>query len=304
MALYRFTLRLIAPLGTPIVGPTLFGQICWQIVEEAGEDALCAWLANPDQRYRLSDGFPANFLPRPLVHPRPIPANAFDRLKEIKKRTLVRRDAWLQLRDAWRDAELEPQDTFKEPRLSRRVAHNHAHRGGQGTLEEGGLYFLEEDWRFANEHCDIDLYVETSEPLAEVRRRLEALGQRGYGRDAGTGRGRWQVLWGEQDDLLATHPGPRRMSLSRGVLDLENMQDALWKLEPHLGRVGPELSLRGISPFKYPVLLTKPGLTFTPKGPGPWGRLLTGVHPTRPEIVLMAEHIAIPFNEASEEARA
>jgi CRISPR-associated protein Csm4 len=82
------------------------------------------------------------------------------------------------------------------------------------------------------------------------------------------------------------------------------MRDALWRLEPHAGRLGPELALAGISPFKRPVLLMRPGATFTPEGPGPWGRMLTGLHPDRPEVVLNARHIAIPFREAAPAAEA
>ncbi len=305
MALFRLTLRLTAPLGTPLAGPTLFGQVCVLRAEAEGAAAVTDWLADPARLWRISDGFPAGLLPRPLVTPRPVPAEALDGIKALKRRTLVRRAAWLGLRDGWADDRLAADDTAPDPALPRRIAHNHADRLGQGTQETGGLYFLDEDWRFAEaERRDIDLYVETAEPLATVRHWIGALGARGFGRDAGTGRGRWTVTAAEGDTELPAHPGPRRMSLSRGLLEPATMRAALWKLEPHLGRLGPEHTLTGLSPFKRPVLLTRPGATFAPHGPGPFGRLLPGVHPERPEVVLNALHLAIPFAEAPQEARA
>jgi CRISPR-associated protein Csm4 len=305
MALYRLTLRLTAPLGTPLAGPTLFGQICWLRREAEGEAALVAWLADPARLWRVSDGFPAGFLPRPLTHPRPVRPEAFDRLKALKRRSLVTRAAWDRLRGGWSDEALAEDETAADPALPRRLAHNHVDRGGQGTQETGGLFFLDEDWRFARDGTrDIDLYVETAEPLAAVEALVADLGRRGYGRDAGTGRGRWTVVAAAEDAALADPPGPRRMSLSRGVLDPATMHDALWRLEPHFGRLGPQLALAGVSPFKRPVLLTRPGATFTPAGPGPWGRVLRDVHPERPEVVFNALHLAIPFAEAAPAAAA
>lgn len=300
MALYRLTLRLTAPLGTALIGPTLFGQICVLRAETEGSQAVTDWLADPARLWRISDGFPAGFLPRPLEAPKPLPPQALDRAKARKRQGFVTRAAWLRLRDGWEDSRLGEGETAADPALPRRLTRNHVHRLGQGTIEEGGLFRLTEDWRFADPaRRDIDLYVETAEPLDRVRALVGMLGAQGYGRGASLGRGLWQVAAAEEDAELGNHPGPRRMSLSRGVIDPATMREALWRAEPLAGRLGPQLSLAGVSPFKRPVLLTRPGATFTPAGPGPWGRLLSGVHPTRPEVVVNALHLAIPFSEAA-----
>lgn len=300
MPLWRLTLRLSAPLGTPLAGPTLFGQLCVLRAEAEGSDAVTGWLADPARVWRVSDGFPAGFLPRPLARPRPVARADFDRIKKVKKRTLVARAAFLRLRGAWDEKWLAEGDTAAEPALTRRIAHNHVHRGGQGTLETGGLFFLDEDWRFADPATrDVDVYVETAEPLETVRGLVDDLGRRGFGRDAGTGRGRWQLIGAGEDAELAAGSGGRVVSLSRGALTPATMREALWRLAPHVGRLGPEHALSGVSPFKRPVLLTRPGATFRPAGDGRFGQLLRGVHPTRPEVVLNALHLAIPFAEAA-----
>ncbi len=300
MALFRLTLRLTAPLGTPIVSPTVFGQLCWLRREAEGETALAAFLADPARVWRLSDGFPAGFLPRPLVRPRPVPRDLFDDAKEVRRHGLVARSAFLRLRGAWDETGLGRGETAPDATLGRRIAHNHVDRGGHGTQATGGLYFLDEDWRFADERRrDVDLYVETSEPLEVVRGLIARLGERGYGRDGGIGRGRWVIAGAGEDRELAGAGGGRRLSLSRGALDPATMREGLWRLEPHFGRLGPDLSLAGVAPFKRPVLLTRPGATFRPEGAGPFGRMLGGLHRDRPEIVLNALHLTLSFGEAA-----
>jgi len=283
-----------------VQGPTLFGQVCWLRREAEGEAALTAWLGDAAALWRLSDGFPAGFLPRPLVRPRPLAPAGLERVKEMRKRRYVSRAAFLRLRDAWDEGQLRDQDTAREPDCHRQITRNHVDRRGQGTIEEGGLFRLSEDWRFADEGTrDLDLYVETAEPLVRVRAFVAELGRRGYGRGASLGRGLWEVAEAVEETALPDHPGPRRLSLSRGVLDPATMTAALWRAEPQAGRLGPQLSLAGVAPFKRPVLLTSPGATFEPAGPGPFGRLLRGVHPERPEVVVNALHLALPFREAA-----
>ena len=58
------------------------------------------------------------------------------------------------------------------------------------------------------------------------------------------------------------------------------------------------MTATGASPFKRPVLLTRPGMTFRPRGDGPFGRWLARVHPSRPEIGINGFHVTIPFTEA------
>ncbi len=299
MALYRLTLLLTAPLGTPMTGPTLFGRLCWLVRETEGEAALAAWLADPARMWRLSDAFPAGCLPRPLGRPRPLSSDQLKSVKELKKRPMLRRETWLQRRAAWDDAALDPErDLCRDAALFWRTAHNTIDRRTGKTLEAGGLYFTSEDWRFVREENRwLDLYVECHDTPDRVRWAFEELGREGYGRDASTGRGRWDVLeFAEDRDLMGTE-GDRRMSLSSGFLTPETMADAYWRLEPLFGKAGPQLAASGISPFKHPVLLTKPGMTFRPLGEGPWGRWLTGVHPERPEIGVNGLHLAIRFAE-------
>ena len=302
MSLFRATLKLESALGTPLAGPTLFGQLCWIKHEMKGEAELETWLSNEDNLWKISDGFPHGYLPKPLVHP------DFSRQKNLETKDLktrkkciyVRRNVWLDHRDNWDEYTLVIENFIKEPVLSHRLAHNTIDRHGRGTVEEGGLFFLDEDWRFAKQGFNkIDIYIEASQKdKDEIWELLTLLGNYGFGRDASTGRGRWQVEDIVEDMELASGTGQRLMSLSRGVLTPETMHNALWQIVPHFGRTGPQLSLTGISAFKRPVLLTRPGTSFSKGKSGAFGKILKNIHPDRKEIVLNGLHIAIPFSEA------
>jgi len=306
MALYRLTLELAAPLGTPLAGPTLFGQICWLKRETDGEAALVSWLGDPARIWRISDGFPHGCLPKPLCRPS-VTAGFDPDHKARKKRPYVTREGWFRHRAAWDEARVDfSQEMRPDPTLLRRLAHNVVDRHGRGTLDEGGLYFADEDWRFASDNAQkrkVDLYVEAEVPMDEVRAMLALLGDVGFGRDASTGRGRWQVVEAGEDRDLTSGPGKRRMTLTRGILTPRTMRDALWRIEPHFGRAGPQLALAGSSPFKRPVLLIRPGASFTPAGGGPFGAWLTGVHPEHPEVGINGLHITIPLDEATAHSR-
>lgn len=301
MTLYRVTLRLQGPLGSPPVGPMLFGQLCWIVAEHDGPDAMPDWL-DPDRMWRLSDALPQGYLPKPLARPRILDRAQMQDAKQRKKAALVSREAWLAHRAAW-DENRVPVDAIKSwPEASLKRAHNTIDRQRGTVAAEGGLHFAHEDWRFTNAPL-LDLYVETGDAPDRIERLLGLLGEAGFGRDASTGRGRFMVEGVARDDALADLPGAtrpasiRHVSLSRGVLTPATMQDARWRVAPHFGRTGPQISLTGHSPFKRPVLLMRPGASFQREGVA--GRWLTGLHPDRPEIGLNGFHLSIPFAEAA-----
>lgn len=314
MTLYHLSLKLLSPLGSPLVGPQIFGMVCQLYHDIHGAEQLESWLKTPEKTWRISDGFPENCLPKPFSIPILHDKNNFVVHKKIRKSPWIRRETWLKYRNSWSETKLSVDDFVKDPGLTKKIAHNIIDRHGGKTLERDGLFFVQEDWRFdrntdnfsyletTNQKLPrsnyLDLYIEAQEDQDFVFNLISELGQRGYGRDATTGRGLFEVAQINFDTELTNLPGAkRRMSLSRGVYTPSSMQDAYWKIEPHFGRVGPDLTYKAISPFKYPVLLTLPGTSFILEGkvlPGKW---VKGIHPERPEICLNGFHLAIPYTE-------
>ncbi len=320
MTLFRVRITLRAPLGTPLTSGTLFGHLCWVMREARGESALTAWLASlPERPWALSDAFPRDRLPFPMLPPVPperpdtMDKAALDRLRKAKKQAKqawVSLDVWRHVRDRCsapllRAAQLAP-DTDGEGeggRLPRRelaavrIAHNTIDRQTGSTPDEGGLYFVDEDWGFAdNPHRDI--YVRAETTAVEIEALFGGVGEAGYGRDATYGRGHFgvdgidtdAVAWLDQGD------GNRRLSLSQGALGA-NMAEPRYKLYTLFGKLGVGMLDDGVRPWKKPLLLTRAGCTFRPTDEGPYGAWLTGIHQDRPEVGHNAFHLAIPYTE-------
>lgn len=307
---YRILLKLQSPLGTPLHSGTLFGHLCWALRETQGEPALEHWLAGLRQSpFLISDGFPAGWLPRPLLEPakrsQP-PADPgerrqfFDQLKKRRKARWMRREDFLRLREALsrpalEETQAEPGDFLK----SAQAPHNRIDRRSGHTLEEGGLFFLEEQWP-PRAGLNWEVYVCAEMQAGDLHELFEHVGCCGYGRDASWGRGRFSVLAVEAEQQLFAFQGNRLMTVSHGSLSA-NMLEPRYRMECHLGRLGNFLA-RSENPFKYPLLLLQPGATFRPADGGPFGELLEDVHPHPPEGIRIrhnAWHLTVAYNETA-----
>lgn len=300
--LYRVRLRLEGPLGTPLTSGTLFGHLCWALRERHGEAELTRWLAAQDaEPWLVSDGFPAGLLPRPLVRPAPRPKASGGDADEAKKRA---RRPWLPLADFLKLRGALSETTMAErlkdgpeAHQGHRLAHNTIDRRRGTTPEEGGLFFVDEDWSFTKQP-ERDVWVRSTASPEHIEGLFGTVGETGYGRDATWGRGRFKVKAVEPFPDLDAHAGNRMLSLSHGVLT-PNMGDPRYRLHTHYGKLGPIMAATERRVWKQPVLLARPGCTFRPEGDGPFGRLLDGVHQDRNDIRHDARHVAIPYTEVA-----
>ena len=303
MSLWRLSLELESPLGTPLTSATVFGHLCWAVHRGEGEAALVDWLArlrSGDATFRVSDAFPEGMLPRPMLKPQPpredLPTAAADALKHARKQRWIRRNSWLEHRASFDERRLV-QVLAAAPATSAVHAHNRIDRHtGTTPVDGGGLWFVEDDW--SHGHAPLrDLYVETDMAGDRVAALLDEVGAEGYGRDATYGRGRFRVRACAHEEELRAHDGERLMSLSHGCLD-PAMVAPRYERFTHFGKVGFALAARTGRPFKRPVLVMKPGATFA-TGPGPFGRLLSGVHQDDERVLHDAQHVTISFTEAA-----
>ncbi len=314
LTLFRVSFKLTAPLGTPLNSGTMFGQLCWRKREAEGEAALVAWLTDEAHVWALSDGFPGGLLPRPLLAPQPRSDDprAADTHKQNKKKQFVTREGFLKNRNALTPAKLDEHLRGVKER-SATVTHNTIDRRTGSTPEEGGLYFLDEDWSFSplvGSHApnssfveagpSRDVYVEAPRgDETRIKKLFQAMGEAGFGRDASLGRGLWNEVRVKEDRELAAKPqgkALRYVSLSHGVAD--GFVDMRCKLAAHYGKTGPQVAVAdGVTPFKRPLLLAQPGATFAKANGARPGTIINGVHMLRPEIIHNGLHVAIPYNE-------
>ncbi|TXL82056.1 hypothetical protein FHP25_03055 [Vineibacter terrae] len=312
--LYRVRLRLRAPLGTPLTSGTLFGHLCWAVLEREGDARLQRFLEDQNETpWVVSDGFPAGLLPRPLLSPAlrtPMPtgaspsavADAAAARKSQARRPWVKVEDFQAIRNGLNENALVPRLAI-EPSSSSladvRVAHNRIDRRTGTTPKEGGLFFVGEDWRFADEADGglRDVYVRTPASADAVRNLFQSVGEMGYGRDATWGRGRFDVADVRRDAMLDSPTGNRWLSLSHGVIT-DGMRSPRYRLVTHFGKIGEGMARRGRRPWKRPILLARPGATFAAEGDEPFGILLRDVHEEDGSIRHDARHVAVRFTEA------
>jgi CRISPR-associated protein Csm4 len=322
---YRIRLCLHGPLATPLHSGTLFGHLCWVKRLRESDTALTTWLAAlSESPLLLSDALPRDHLPRPLLQPGDRPEQAagesrqafLHRLqqdKKLRKSAFIPVADFLELRAGLNETSLlarlrqraaeQEQDESAQPRrrprplsLTMRQAHNTIDRLTGTTPETSGLYFMEEEWR-RDAAADMDVYAMGEIGGEELQALFDAVGEFGFGRDANLGRGRFSATVEPADPHLFDHDGNRFLSLSHGVLT-PNMAASFYKLHTHYGKLGGLYAGGERSPFKHPLLLTRPGATFSPADGGPFGALLAGVHPHHPEICQNAWHLSLPFTAA------
>lgn len=272
------TLRVTAiprtSFGTPIAGDTFFGQLCWAIRERYGEERLGKLLAGyTDGRpfAVVSDGFPSGWLPRPTI-----PDFVLGITRDPRQRKQVRQRRWLPARDAglpleqWlaaaQDAKVGGQSI---PDVSL-VTQNTINRL-TGTTGASQFAPRQVERYVFPSGAKIDLYVlvDTERlPADELLELLRDIGMTGYGRDASTGQGKFDV---EAHETCAWH-----VDSARSWLTLAPCSPQLGLLEPtrcyyspatRFGRHG-SIASRG-KLFKKPLLLAATGAFLTTRDPRP-----------------------------------
>ncbi len=313
MACHRITITPLSPLGTDLVSGTLWGHLAWAVRYRDGEEGLSRWLREQQESpWLLSSFMPAGMLPRPLLKPSPdnragLTLMEMRKEKETKNERFISEELFLRLRKNLNETTLKEglqkerekagasrKAQWREPELR---AHNRIDRLTGSTPETAGLYF--EQSRFFDRESSLQGFVFTSEPSLE---KLKALfdfigGSGGFGANASTGNGQFQTLIAEETALFES-AGNRAMSMSHGVLT-DNMGLVRYKQHAHFGKLGGHFATGAFSPFKYPILMMRPGATFTPTGKGPFGRLLSEVHhdPALAGVRHHALHLPVFFTE-------
>jgi CRISPR-associated protein Csm4 len=280
-----------------------------------GEKYLADWLAGLQQHPAIfSDAMPAGFVPVPLLAPsppgtpssRPSGTKAAEEMKALSHRSWIPRDEFLAARSQFdRSSLLEclraAANVANDPekRLTgHRTAHNRINRITGTTPDAGGLFFVDELWPDSESGLEWDIYLRGELGADEVVPIFRMMGEHGFGRDATLGRGQFKLVDVTPELQLASYTGNRWVSWSRGCAS-PGMEEPRYRLYTHYGKLGGVWA-SSEKPFKYPITLWKPGGTFgAPLRAAPFGRLLRGIHPDRPEIVQAAWHFAVPFTEAA-----
>lgn len=272
---FRYLLKPESAFGTPLVGDTLFGQVCWALREGWGEVRLGELLEGyleGSPFLVLSDAFPHGHLPRPQVPGRFVfrPGEEHDpsRRKELKKK------AWLPLASVPKTSHQWLSEAVAlDWRIGVERSHNSLDRltGTTGT-GDGFAPFAQHILQHGDGGTILDLYVVLDEPrlpsewLSQI---LSDIGNFGYGRNATTGEGRFSISGCDE----ITGKGPvANIKAKQACMALANVapQGMAWDSSrcwytplTRFGRHGSQGALSG-KPFKNPVLLAATGAILTP----------------------------------------
>lgn len=291
----RAILRLRSPLGTPLAGDTLFGQLCHACREMHGEDILDNLLdgyGNVRPWLVVSDGFPSGYLPRPTA-----PAALQTACNDVEERKTAKGRHWiphekigLPLRQLL-DTAVSDEDAYgKQSRpVQAAVFHNTLNRL-TGTTGAGAFAPYTQPQIFHQPGQRIDLWLLLDEARlarTDLRQLLEHVGSFGYGRDASIGLGKFEIESIEETALFKqAHPQANAFWTLAPCAPQGQGFDATrsyWRALTRFGRHGSTLA-RGTNPFKRPLLLAATGAVLTPRHAHPEqlfiGSGLTGISAT------------------------
>jgi CRISPR-associated protein Csm4 len=310
MPTYRITISLKSPLGTDLVSGTLWGHLAWAIRYLEGDAALGLWLKEQEsQPWLISSQMPVDMLPRPLLKPRfrEEVASSLEAMKLVKasrKVEFIPETLFLKLREEMSDTALAkaltetpqgPGDT-KGSKKQGLKPHNRIDRLTGTTPQTGGLFFEEVLFPADNDRRQLFLFA-PNHCLDRLEALFNFIGNSGFGSNASTGNGHFTCSIVEEKELFEA-VGSRAMSLSHGVIS-QNMGAVRYKQHVHFGKLGGDYAKGEYSPFKYPLLMARPGATFDPADAGPFGALLRGIHhdPALDHLRHYALHLPLPFTE-------
>ncbi|QLB13187.1 CRISPR-associated protein Csm4 [Bisgaardia hudsonensis] len=268
MKTHRFTIQTLTAFGTPLVGDSLFGQLCWAIVHTKGESHLNNLLNGYDTNQPfmvVSDAMPHNYLPLPTL------PSKYWKVGEEQDRKKLKKKQWIEIECTKQSIELWQQNAKAENEIMQKEIHSHLHNtlDRQNNTTGTGMfapYSQDEIWYKPN--TTLDLYIVFDEnriSSEEINSLLENIGKYGFGRDASIGLGKFSVTNTESFEyhqntenayLTLANCSPANLNL--------NKEFSFYQITTRFGRHGDIKALSN-NPFKKPILLAKTGAVFTPK---------------------------------------
>ena len=267
MQFYKIQLKINSALITPIQGDTLFGHICWGIRYNDGEKSLVDFLSLYEGQPPLiiSNAFPRDTLPMPLLHPENpdynISLTGLNHKKKLKKvkyiptslfksnEPITETSIFVKL-----NTEVEIKNNYSE--TTERV-HNTINRFNGATVEDGGLFPVNEIW-YDNKFV-LDIYIRSTFSVDKLKSLFEQGLENGFGADKSTGKGQLEISSVKEESGFL-QSGNRMLSLGGFVNNNQNLLNMRADVFTKHGKLGGHF-VHEMSPFKKPVVMFKEGAT-------------------------------------------
>ncbi len=308
--LHRLRLQPRGATLSPWQADTLFGHFCWAVLHEKGEAELQEFIAPFRRReppFVLSDGFPGDLFPRPLLPPPHFAfANKAERERARDEAKETKGLSWLTEEQFGRvlcgaAPGLGQGFGFKPP-PQRLVLKNQINRltgttaGADTDGEQGNLYAVEEHALYrgkgvSREPMPISIYfwAKDDDQVENLKQLFETLARGGYGKKKSAGYGQFAVLGCEAFAFSVPDHANGVLALANFVPARADPRDGFYRTRIKYGKLGEAGILDGkpIIPWKFPLLMLAAGSTFYCNDPKPHfvGRLVSPVHRDNTSIV-------------------
>jgi len=308
--LLQFKLRPLSAWRTAWQADTLTGLLCWTVARLGERDLLEDGITAPALRgkphFVLSDAFPGDLLPVPIIaHLQPWPD---------EQRKLVKRARWLtkesficaRSHGSFRVEDLLPDRAF----VGQDRLRNTLDRATKGTPERGGLWPSSETW-LSREQPYLSVYARVTDEFAPTLVRLMCeLAATGFGADTTAGLGQFELLGEPEtaawlDESLVTINGCASLSTFQPAA--ADPTDGFWESFVKYGKLGPDFGLENEQIYKHPLLMLRPGACFSTSTPCPYfGRAIPMdellpegvaaiIRAQQRQVVHFAFGLAVPF---------
>ena len=265
MSTYRFTINIQSAFGTPLVGDTLFGQICWEIVNVFGEGHLNNLLKNYDSEPFLvvSDAFPSHYLPLPTLPSFYWNSPPDTDRKVLKARKWINIEYLTTLTEEWQSLAKSEKEILQI--TAQEQMHNTIRRDTNSTgTDMFAPYSMSQIWYSPN--TQLDIYCVVNEELInlqDIKLLFENIGKIGFGRDASIGLGRFSISNVELFKIQFKQEHNAYLTLANisPRSDKLNPEKSLYQLTTRFGRHGNIYAMTD-NPFKKPIILAKTGSVF------------------------------------------
>ncbi len=334
MKLYEITIKPIGGLGTPLKGDTIFGHFCWQAVHDPNllNGGLDRWIeAYPerpfavfssawpllvkgqDSQYALKrPDLPFSFFPRQKDNE---DQDEYEFSKDLKKKKWLLAGEDLKLEVSWAklltDRELAAMMTAEGKAPSTEAAgesiwvtetrtHNTINRLTLTTGEGAFAPYAREVLTYLPE-MELSIFVLLDEEATDIERvqtGLERIGAFGFGRDASTGLGRFEITDCEEKALPGRDEANALYTLGPCVPEKDSYRRMWFTPFVRFGRHGDVLA-GSANPFKNPVIMADEGAVLAPRNKAdlnrPYiGRAVTGVSLIQEKAVAQGYTVVLP----------
>lgn len=285
MALYRYRIKPLSALATPLRSDTLYGHLLWMAAQWQGPARVAELIdafSGAKPPFRLSSAFPSGTLPKPQLPG--IPRGHFEarfarhgelvtqlkRYKKFRKQAFVPLSSWRALAgnlsqealfEHWLNTPSPSQNDEQAASFSAKAhqPHNSIDRRTGSVLAEGGLFFTPATWY--GPQSLLDLYVE-SDDIDLFETLMGYLAQVGYGADCNVGKGQFSFERDTDFDAATlTGQGDHRLCLSVCAAEDTSAFRGYWAPFVKHGRAWN--ATRQTHPFKKPFLAFAEGSVFS-----------------------------------------